>query len=50
LDLTTDAEYVANLAKKCQCVIVNVQQCSLLRGHNDIFLSDIIAYDRLKVR
>jgi len=34
-DLTTDAEYVANLAK-CQYVVVNVQQCSLL--HSMLYL------------
>jgi len=32
LDLTTDAEYVANLVK-CEYVVVNVQRCSLLRGY-----------------
>jgi len=52
LDLATDAEYVANL-RKCQYVIVNVQQCSLLHAymlylHNDSFLTDIIGCDRLK--
>jgi len=31
LDLTTDAEYVANLVS--QYVVVNVQQCSLLHGY-----------------
>jgi len=31
LDLTTDAEYVA--FSKCQYVVVNVQQCSLLHGY-----------------
>ena len=42
---------------KCQWaytppMVVNVQQCSSLHGmiylHNDIFLTDIIGYDRLK--
>jgi len=52
LDLTTDAEYVANLVL-CQYVIVNVQQCSSSRAYaiyllNDIFLTDIIGNDRLK--
>jgi len=32
LDLTTDAEYVANLVQ-CQYVFVDVQQCSLLHGY-----------------
>jgi len=32
LDLTTGVEYVANLVAKCQYVVVNVQQCSLLHG------------------
>ena len=32
LDLTADAEYVANLVI-CQYVVVNVQQCSLLHGY-----------------
>jgi len=32
LDLTTDAEYVANLVN-VKYVVVNVQQCSLLHGY-----------------
>ena len=48
LDLTADAEYVANLVKKkCQCTVANVQKCSLLL-HNNIFLTGIIRYDQLK--
>jgi len=53
LYLTTDAEYVVNLVD-VNNVVVNVQQCSLLNEyaipvlHNDSFLTDIIAYDRLK--
>ena len=31
LDLTADAEYVANFSK-CRYVVVNVQQCNLLHG------------------
>ena len=51
-DLTTDAEYVANLVS-CQFVVLYMLQYSLLHGyamcmHNDIFLTDIVGYDRLK--
>jgi len=52
MDITIiDAEYVA--FSKCHCVVVNAQQCSLLHGymlylHKNIFLTDIIGYDRLK--
>jgi len=33
LDLTTDAEYVANLVNVSQYLVVNVQQCSLLHEY-----------------
>jgi len=33
-NLAADAEYVANLYSKCQYVVVNVQQCSLLHGYS----------------
>jgi len=38
LDLATDAEYVA----KCQYVLINVQQCSLLHGYATGFHPDTI--------
>jgi len=33
LDLTANAEYVANLVSSVICVVVNVQECSLLHGY-----------------
>jgi len=52
LDLTTDAEYVANLVD-VNVGVANVKQCRLLRGYiyliDDIFLTDIIGYYRLNV-
>jgi len=50
-DLTTDAEYVANLVD-VNVGVANVKQCRLLRGYiyliDDIFLT-IIGYCRLNV-
>ena len=51
LNLTTDAEYVANLVniKLCGCKHATVQFITwLCYLHNDIFLTDIIGYDQLK--
>ena len=54
LDLTTHAELLLWFSK-CQYVVVNVQQCSLLMTgrpmlylHTDIFLTGIKCYDWLK--
>jgi len=50
-DLTTDAEYVANLVNvntwlyTCNSAVYRMDMLYL---HNDIFLTDIIIYDRLK--
>ena len=53
LDLTADAEYIDNLVMSlCGCKRASVQfiraYMCMLYLQNDIFLTDIIGYDRLK--
>jgi len=49
LDLTTDAEYVANLVPVMPiCGNSAVYHMGTLYLHNDIFPTDTIGYDRLK--
>jgi len=54
MDITTDAEYVANLVNvniwllSCNNAVYYMS-IGLLYLHKDIFLADIIGYDQLKV-
>ena len=48
IGLTTDAEYVSNLVNVSATVQFIVYTTGMLRPHDDIFLADIIGYDRLE--
>jgi len=49
LDLPTDAEYVANLVNVGRATVCLLHGFAVLYLHNDIFLTDIEGYDRLKL-